>query len=175
MLVVALLGIPMLWACGTSFRAFANVERGVANALLGVQIPYAPMRPTDRGNLWVRLRSISREPDRRRELGYLMMRLPAGIATFATAVTALTVPVVVAYAPISARFVDDSFGDWLWASELHDFASSSPWSWALVPVGVAALVAAVHLLDALAAACGRWAAAWLGGTARDASTSGKRS
>lgn len=165
LLVLALLGVPMLWASWFAVRAFANAERGVANALLGTQIPYLPFASDHRGNPWVRLRRLTREPDRRRELGYLLMRLPAGIATFATAVAALTVPVVVAYAPISARFVDDSFGDWFWGSELHGFASSSPWSWALVPVGVAALVAAVHLLDALAVACGRWAEAWLGGTA----------
>jgi hypothetical protein len=164
LLVVALLGIPMLWSSWYLVRVLANAERGITNALLGTQIPYTPLASDHRGNPWVRLRRLSREAERRRELGYLVMRLPVGVATFAAALTALTMPVAVAYAPISARFVDDSFGDWFWGAELHDFASSSPWSWALVPVGVVALVAAFHLLDTLAAACGRWAAAWLGGT-----------
>ena len=90
MLVVALLGIPML--LGTLVRRsarFANVERGAANVLLGRHLARAPMASADRGNLWVRLRSMSSERDRWRELGYLMLRFPVGIATFTVAVTAL--------------------------------------------------------------------------------------
>ena len=48
-----------------------------------------------------------------------MLRFPAGVATFTIAVAALTAPIIVAYAPIYARYVDDSFGDWFWAPELE--------------------------------------------------------
>ena len=75
-------------------RAFANVERGVASALLERARRPAPMAPGVSGNLWVRLRDMSRDRARWRELGYLMLRFPAGIATFTLAVTALTVPVI---------------------------------------------------------------------------------
>ena len=44
MLVVALLGIPMLWAMWYVVRWFANVERITANALLGQHLALAPMR-----------------------------------------------------------------------------------------------------------------------------------
>ena len=76
--------------------------------------------------------------------------------------TALAVPVLVASAPIHARYVGQDFGDWFWSSELEHFASRSPWSWLLVPLGVGLVFVAFHLLNALARACGRWAAAWLG-------------
>ena len=162
MLVVALLGIPLLVGSWYAVRAFANVERVVAGVLLDEHVAQQPMAAGVSGNLWVRLRDMSRDRARWREFGYLMLRFPAGIATFTLAVTALTVPVMIAYAPIYARVADESFGDWFWSSELHDFASGNPWSWALLPAGVAVFFAAFHALNALARGCGRWAAAWLG-------------
>lgn len=162
MLVVALLGIPMLVGSWYAVRFCANVERAVANALLDQHLPQAPLAAGVSGNPWVRLRGMTRDRARWRELGFLILRFPAGVATFALAVTALTVPITIAYAPIYARFVDDSFGDWFWSSELHDFAASSPWSWSLVPMGVALLLVTFHALNALARACGRWAIASLG-------------
>src|SRR3546814_15678788 len=71
-------------------------------------IDQAPMAAGVRGNLWVRFKGMSRDRARWREFCYLMLRFPAGIATFTLAVTALTAPVIVAYAPVSARFVDES-------------------------------------------------------------------
>ncbi|HTH06635.1 MAG TPA: sensor domain-containing protein, partial [Ilumatobacteraceae bacterium] len=168
MLVVALLGIPMLIGMWYAVRAFANVERAVASTLLDAHIEQAPMAAGVSGNLWVRFKAMSSDRSRWRELGYLLLRFPAGIATFTLAVAALTTPVFVAYAPIYARYVDDSddaFGDWFWGTELHDFANANPWSWALIPAGVALLFAALHALNAVARGCGRWARAWLGGEA----------
>jgi hypothetical protein len=163
LVVVALLGIPMLWATWYVVRAFANVERGIANVLLDREIPMAPMASGGRGNVWVRLKAMSRERPRWRELAFLLLRFPVGVATFTAAVTLLTVPVSVAYAPFHARYVDDvePFGDWFWSNELEDFASGSPWSWLLVPLGVIALFGAFHALNALARACGHWVTAWL--------------
>ena len=162
LLVVALLGVPLLVATWYAIRAFANVERRVTAVLLDRYLPTAPVASGLRGNVWVRLKAMSRERRRWRELGYLILRFPVGVATFTIAVVALAVPGLVAYAPISARYVDGSFGDWFWSDELERFASSSPWTWTLVPLGLIMLVVAFHVLDALARSCGRWTAAWLG-------------
>jgi hypothetical protein len=156
--LLALIGIPMLYALWYVVRTFANVERGIANALLDREIPLPPMSSPHRGNVWSRLRTMTAEADRRRELGYLLLRFPVGVATFSATVTAITVPVTVAIAPISARYVDESFGNWFWSTQLHEFASESPWSWTLVPIGALTSIAALHLTDALARACGRWSA-----------------
>jgi hypothetical protein len=163
MLVVALLGIPMLWATWYVIRAFANVERKVAGVLLEQRITTAPMASGHGGNVWVRLKAMSRERDRWRELAFLLLRFPAGVATFTATVTLLAAPLIVAYAPVHARYVDEvePFGDWFWSTELEDFASSSPWSWLLVPLGVVALFGAFHALNAVAKACGHWASSWL--------------
>jgi hypothetical protein len=165
LIVVALLGIPMLYATWYVIRAFANVERYVADALLRQTIPMAPMASGNRGNVWLRLKAMSREPARWRELWFLLLRFPVGIATFTAAVTLLATPLMIVYAPFHARYVEEiePFGNWFGSSELEDLAGGSAWSWLLVPLGVIALFGAFHALNALAKACGRWASSWLSG------------
>ncbi len=161
MLVVALLGIPMLVGLWYVTRWFANVERRVTNVLLGSRLAPAPMAAPDHGNLWVRLRSMTSDRDRWRELGFLMLRFPVGLATFTVAVTALATPLVVAYAPFCARYGGDQpFGEWALNSTTEDVARS-PWAWLLVPLGVGLLIASFHLMNTLAHACERWTTSWL--------------
>ena len=162
MLVVALLGIPMLWGCGTPSAPSATSSAATSRSMLGVELRPAPMSSSAGGNVWRRLRVISGERDRWRELGYLMLRFPAGLATFTAAVTALTVPLTIAYAPFYARYVGDhSFGDWSQSERIDEISSGSPWSWLLVPLGLILLFVAFHAMNALARACGRWAESWL--------------
>ena len=67
----------------------------------------------------------------------------------------------VAYAPFAARYGDDHpFGEWSQRHRVEDFASSA-WSWLLIPLGCALLIAAFHLMNAVARACARWTTAWL--------------
>jgi hypothetical protein len=161
MLVVALVGIPILVGMWYAARAFANVERGLANWLLHQDLGYAPLASTHRGNLWARLRAMSHERARWHEAGYLLLRFPAGIATFTAAVAALTAALWVVWAPFHARIVNDHpFGDWAGSSFLEDL-NTSPWSWLQVPLGLLLLVIALHLLNAIAGACGRWTASAL--------------
>jgi len=162
LLVVALLGIPILLGLWYVTRLFANVERSTANALLGQHLPHLPVATNERGNLWVRLRAMTGDRARWREVGYLMLRFPVGIATFTIATAALATPALVAYAPIAARSGDaEPFGDWALSSTMQDVASSS-WAWLLVPLGALLLIGSFHLLNAVAKGCGRWTAAWLG-------------
>ena len=163
MLVVALLGIPMLVGLWYVTRSFANVERSLANALLGQHLLRSPMRSPEHGNLWVRLRSMTRDRDRWREFGYLLLRFPIGVATFTAAVSGLATPLMVAYAPIVVRYDEQPFGDWALSSRMEDVASGSPWSWLLVPLGLVMLIASFHLMNSVATACGRWTTSWLAG------------
>jgi hypothetical protein len=166
LLVVALLGVPILLGMWYVVRAAANVERVVANGLLGTSIPLAAWgepshrlgsRTNGSGNPWQRLRRLSGDRARWREAGFLLARFPAGVAGFVTAVTALATPVAVAYAPFAARFEDDQpFGDWAFGDRF-EIIFSSAWAWGFVPAGIVLLVAAVHLTNAMARAAGRWA------------------
>jgi Putative sensor len=88
LVVVALLGIPLLLGTWYAVRAFANIERGLANVLLGQHLRPAPMASRHRGNVWVRLVAMSRDRSRWRELAYLVVRIPVGIATFVIATVA---------------------------------------------------------------------------------------
>jgi hypothetical protein len=156
MLVVALIGIPILLGMWYMTRAFANVERGAANVLLHQHLPYAPLASRHRGNVWARLRAMSHEPTRWHEVGFLLLRFPAGIATFTAATTALSAPLWLAWAPFHARIVNDHpFGNWAGSPRLEDLVTS-PWSWLLVPLGLLLLLPSFHAVNGLARACGRW-------------------
>lgn len=163
LVVVALVGIPLLLGLWYVTRAFGNVERAVANALLGQDLPFAPLAatgPSARGNPWARLRAMSAERDRRREAAYLLLRFPAGVASFTVATTALFAPLALAWAPVNARISDHPFGDWALSARMEDAATSS-WSWLLIPAGALLFIGAFHLLHALARASARWNDAWL--------------
>jgi hypothetical protein len=159
LVVVALLGIPLLLGTWYAVRAFANIERGLANVLLGTNLSPAPMASRQRGNVWERLVGMSRERSRWREFAYLFVRIPVGIATFVITIVALAVPHALMWAPIEAHRVDD-VGTWSGSAELHD-AASSPWAWSLIPLGLGLLVVSIHLLNGLAGRCGRWTAGQL--------------
>jgi hypothetical protein len=110
-----------------------------------------------------------REPDRWREVGFLFLRFPAGVATFTLAVAALAVPVIVVVSPLTARLGGEHpFGDWSHSATVEDLTSSA-WSWLLVPLGALLLVGALHLLNLVADGCRRWAAAWLSSSSDDRS------
>ena len=157
LLVVALTGIPFLLGVWYVSRAFANTERITANVLLGTDLGPAAFGPHGHGNPWRRLRALSADPQRIRELWYLLLRFPAGVATFTVAVTALTVPLSLAYAPLAARITgDEPFGDWSHSEQLERIFDSA-WSWGAVPVAALVLLVSLHLTNAVARACARWA------------------
>ncbi|MEY2401949.1 MAG: hypothetical protein QOJ08_2060 [Ilumatobacteraceae bacterium] len=160
-LVVALLGIPVMIGIWYLTRWFANAERDLASVLLDQDLPITPVAAPRTGNIWVRFRTMTSDRYRWRELAYLMLRFPVGIATFTAAAMAVAVPLLMAWAP----FADQTdgkhpFGDWALSSRIEDVASTS-WSFLLVPLGFAMLTGSFHLMNALAKACGRWTARWL--------------
>ena len=139
LVVVALVGIPLLVALGSLARWSANVERSAASALLGCSLPPASTAGPS-GNPWVRLKAMAADADRRRELWFLALRFPVGVATSTVAAVALGVPAAVAAAP---------------------FTSSTAAAWLLLPVAAALLVGAVHVVNGVAGLCARWTNAWL--------------
>jgi hypothetical protein len=160
-LVVALLGIPVMIGIWYLTRWFANAERDLASVLLDQDLRLAPIAPSMSGNLWVRFRTMTSDRYRWRELAYLMLRFPVGIATFTVAVTAVAVPLLVAWAPFADQTLGKHpFGDWALSSEMEHVASTS-WAFFLVPLGFAMLIGSFHLMNVLARACGRWTARWL--------------
>ena len=75
----------------------------------------------------------------------LLLRFPAGVATFTVAITLIATSLGLAFAPTYTWTSDD----FTWASRTFD---PFPWSFALVPMGLLMVFASLHLMNALAAA-----------------------
>jgi signal transduction histidine kinase len=84
-LSVVWVGIPVLLAVTTCWRAFARVERGWMRTMLGVDIP-APYRALPAGSLFRRWRTKVADPATWRDIAYLMLRLPLCLIEFALVV-----------------------------------------------------------------------------------------
>jgi hypothetical protein len=87
-LLVTLVGIPVLVATLLFVRAMANLERRLAWSLLDASMPRrAPTIAPSTGVFWRRLRDLASGRQIRREIGFILLRLPLGIAGFTVAVT----------------------------------------------------------------------------------------
>jgi signal transduction histidine kinase len=84
-LTVVWIGIPILLAVTTCWRAFARVERDWMRTMLGVDIP-TPYRSLPPGSLFRRWRAKVADPATWRDIGYLMLRLPLCLIEFALVV-----------------------------------------------------------------------------------------
>ncbi len=149
LLLLALLGIPILIGLWHVVHGFAKFERALTMGLLEVEVaPISPL-PERSAGLWDHLKNLVGHQPTRRAIYYLLLRFPAGIATFVLAVTAIAVSLGMALAPA-----------YMWTSDELNWGSRTfdpfPWSFALVPLGVVFVFLALHLMNAVAATCGEW-------------------
>jgi signal transduction histidine kinase len=149
------LGIPLL--IGTLFfiRALAQLERGLIGSLVGVEIrePYLPDRE---GGFFQRVRGRLEDPATWKDLGFLLLQLPAGTIAFCVAVALCCAGPYLLLAPA-----------YYWAfPEGMEFGifvvDTLPEALALVPPGLLLTWIALRLLTMLAAAYGAFARRWLG-------------
>jgi hypothetical protein len=162
LMVLALVGIPLLVGLWYVIRGVMSFERGLAMLLLGVEIAPLPAAPPVSGGLWKRFKALWSDRGTWRGIQYLLLRFPAGIATFTIAVTLTATSLAMAFAPTYVWTSDDL----TWADRTFD---PFPWSFALVPVGIVFFFVSLHVMNALAFVCGRWARGSLGDTAPPAS------
>ena len=156
LIVIALLGIPILIGLWYVVRGVMVFERGLASTLLDIEIGPIPALPSVDGGLWSRFKAFMSDGPTWRGIQFLLLRFPAGVATFTIAVTLISVSVGLAFAPVYMWSSDDV----TWGSRTFD---PFPWSFALVPIGILLVFVSLHAMNALAAACGRWAKWSLGG------------
>lgn len=154
-MVVALLGIPLLIAMWYVNRAFMQIERGLAAGLLGQQIGPVPPVPAWPGGIWRHFKMVIADRYGWKGMLYLLLRFPVGIFTFTVAVTLVSTSLGLTFAPA-----------YMWAGEQDNWMGGwfdpYPWSFALVPLGIILTFVSLHLMNALAKLCGRWAAWALG-------------
>jgi len=151
-LAITLLGIPILTLVLASVRPLLAAERGLSNGLLGTEIPAAPLAP--RGEGWLgRLKAYWTDSATWRGTLYLLLRFPAGIATFTVAVAAWASALYLIAAPVVAPFDAIELGIWEPDTVIEGLA--------LVPLGLMLLLVSAWMSEAMAAgsrALARWGA-----------------
>ena len=144
-----LLGIPLTIVLWYVNRAFMRIERGLAVGLLGEQIEAVEPVPPWPGGLWRHFKACIADGYGWRGMLYLLLRFPVGVFTFTLAVTLVSTSLGLAFAPT-----------WMWTSDNIEMFGRDvdpfPWSFVCVPIGVILTFASLHLMNALAGACGRW-------------------
>jgi Putative sensor len=151
-LAITLIGIPLLTLVFASVRPLLAAERAMSNALLGTEIPSAPLAPKGEG--WLgRLKAYWTDSATWRGIGYLLARSPVGTFTFSVAVAAYSSALYLLAAPIVAPLEPMELGIWEPNTVVEGLA--------LVPLGATLLLASAWISEWMAAmsrALARWGA-----------------
>ncbi|MDP9495954.1 MAG: sensor domain-containing protein [Actinomycetota bacterium] len=155
-LTVTLVGIPVLVATLLGARALAGFERELAATLLEAPMPRHIRAPhQSNGFWWHRLGDLLAERRTYAELGFLILRLPMGIADFVVVVTILSLALGAFAQPILiAVGIPTEYGSWT----VDTYAEAL----VFVPISVVYLLAGPRLLLAWASVSRRFASAMLG-------------
>lgn len=153
-LVVIWLGIPILLVVVGAWWLFGAFERAQAEYLLGVPVAASPRSWEIHDGVWAKLKGHFASAATWKDLLYLFAKLPLGIVSFALSVTALATTTWLLALPLFWYFDAPAVsGTWV------------PPLWAAIvaaPAGVLSFFLWLHVLNAWAWVCGRWAQAIFG-------------
>jgi signal transduction histidine kinase len=153
---VTLIGIPVLIGTVYAWRRMAGIERSLIGTLTGVRIP-SPYRAEPAGaSWWDRLKARLADPATWKDLVFLLLQLPLGIASFVIAVCVLCVSLGFVFAPVYFWSVPDGIDLWLFEVD------TLPEALALVPLGAVFVVLGIPALGALGRLYGELASLLLG-------------
>jgi hypothetical protein len=156
LMLLALLGIPVLIALWYVVHAFMELERAMAVGMVGVSIPPVSPLPAWPGGLWTHFKNFMGHGPTWKGIGYLLLRFPAGVATFTIAVTLVSVSLGMTFAPV-----------YMWTSDNVTWGSTTfdPfwWSFLLVPIGAVLVFVSLHIMNAVATVCAQWTGWSVGG------------
>ena len=138
----------------------ARVERSRAAALLGRSIP-DPVAPLPAGPLWPKVKAAATSAPRWRQVGYCLLRLPAGAVLFTAVVGAWAGSLTLLGLPLYAPALPGETAR-LWLVS----ATQGPATVALALAGLTGLVAAAPWLTVAAARVDGAVAGWLLGPTR---------
>ncbi|HET6496078.1 MAG TPA: sensor domain-containing protein [Thermoleophilia bacterium] len=148
-LVVIWVGIPILLVVVGAWWLFGAFERAQAGYLLGFRVTPSPRSwETDEG-IWAKLKGHFVSAATWKDLVFLFAKLPLGIVSFTLSVTAVATTISLLVMPLFWYFdVAAVNGAWvppLWAAIVA------------VPAGVLSFFVWLHILNAWAWVCGKWA------------------
>jgi signal transduction histidine kinase len=148
---VTLIGIPILVATVYVWRWVAGVERSLIGALTGVRIPSPYRGDPPGGSWWDRLKARLADPATWKDLVFLLLQLPLGIASFAIAACVLCVSLGTLFAPAYYWAVPDGIDAGLFeADTLLEAVALVPFGGLLLFLGIPALGALGRLYGELA-------------------------
>jgi signal transduction histidine kinase len=142
-LAITLIGIPILLGTVYAWGGFAEAERRVIGLLTGVSIPSPYRHAPENASWWVRLRTRLADPATWKDLAFLLLQFPFGLA-------ALIVTTVVLSFGIHGVFLPF----WYWAvpdgMDYGLFRVDHLWEALLIaPLGTLVLVLGIPALSAL--------------------------
>ena len=156
---VTLIGIPILVATVYAWRWLAGVERSLIGVLTGVRIPSPYRADPPGGSWWDRLKARLADPATWKDLVFLLLQLPLGIASFVIAVCVLCMSLGALIAPAYYWSVPDGID--VGVLEADTLLEAS----ALVPFGALLLFLGIPALGALGRLYGEFASLLLGSNA----------
>ncbi len=123
-LVICIIGLPILVFTMWLWVQGARAERWRVNTFLGTRIR-DPYRPLPEGSWWVRLRAFATDSAVWRDLAYLFVLFPVGIAEFVVLAVAVTMPLRMITMPLWYSAVpDDAWGAQNQWNDQHPLAGS---------------------------------------------------
>lgn len=134
-LAITLIGLPLLVFTMFLWTWGARVERWWIELLFDVRI-VAPYRPVPDGPVFRRLRTFATDPAVWRDLCYLFLMFPIGIAEFVLTIVVITVPLALVTMPV-----------YYWAPP--DGGVVGPWQIDSLPAAVLLAIAGLPLLLAM--------------------------
>lgn len=171
-LAMTLVGIPLLVGVMFAWCYVADLDRRLANALLGTRIPPLSFRNEAGLDLgWARLRARLANPATWRALAFLFLRFPLGVVSFALVSVLIGIPAQCIGAPILSEIGSgpDQGMDFVLFHIDHWYEGAI-----LVPFGLVLLPLALHALNGAAYASGQIARAFLGAGEVDPAATGER-
>jgi Putative sensor len=156
-LTIVWIGLPILALVFAGIWGFAAFERQAAILLLGAEVPpmVPPPSPVER-TAWQRAGDFFSNPVTWKGMGFLLLKFPLGLVSFAALVTLLPLSGALVLAPI------------LWEMGVLDIdgvvfqVDSIGGAWVCALIGMALLLLSLNLLNALAWVWRATAAALLG-------------
>ncbi|MFI6508299.1 sensor histidine kinase [Streptosporangium sp. NPDC050855] len=105
-LVIVWVGLPLLALTMLAWRGAAMLERRLLRTALGVDIP-DPYRPSEGDNLFLRWKDMFVDPATWKDLLYLLLLLPIGIAEFTVSVVLWTLGLALTLAPLPSMLAGE--------------------------------------------------------------------
>ncbi len=137
------IGLVILFLLVLAAWGLAHFERGVANTLLGANVPPPPPTAIEEGG-WPWVKSVFANPVTWKGLAFQLLKFPLGLASWIVTVVVISLVVGFVVAPIVVAVGGVIRIDPWWVADTAGEA------WIATLIGLVAVIPALHLLNGVA-------------------------